>query len=200
MSKKLLKYNKNISVQGIMKNILFQLCFFLSSSFAIAQELFDYEQFNGISIGGGALLTSDISGGFFDFGFNLYDNEEFSIRNYIELNGGGTGREGGFGGGGIRERILFIETVPLTSNVAFRPYGGFDVGVSFLAGADNNSGSVFEGRGFGGFEIAGIKKNKSKFSVFVEAGGFGRACMGGYDNPQLVKGGAFFSLGGRKYF
>ena len=188
----------------------------LSTCALYSQDNFDYSKFNGISIGGGATVTSDISGGFFDFGFNFYSKDtttgNFSIRNYIEVMGGGfASGTGGYGILGFRERIIFAGITPITDGFGIRTYGGIDFGISFYAGdngVDNKTDLfeepfILEPRGFGGIEFLSADRNgRVSGSVFVEAGGGGRIFVAGNKNSLMgiTGGSAFINFGGRTYF
>ncbi len=188
----------------------------LSTTALYSQDNFDYSKFNGISIGGGATVTSDISGGFFDFGFNFYSKNtttgNFSIRNYIEVMGGGfASGTGGYGILGFRERIIFAGITPITDKFGIRTYGGIDFGISFYSG-DNGIDKktdlfeepfMLEPRGFGGIEFLFTEqKGRVSGSIFVEGGGGGRIFVSGNKDSTIgiAGGSAFINVGGRIYF
>ena len=180
-----------------------------TSSLSYARENFDYTKFNGISLGGGATVSSDISGGFVDFGFNFYtkknDNDgEFAIRNYLEVMGGGT-----FYGGvlGFRERLHFSGTHAITDQFGVRGYGGMDLGISFVEGNESkylfSAPYLLEYRGFGGIEFLFNMESKSGSSVFIEAGGGAKFSLGSDSSDMpigIARGSAFITFGGRYYF
>lgn len=182
----------------------------LSQTALYSEENFDYSKFNGVSLGAGATVTSDISGGFFHFGFSFYSKDttkgNFSIRNYIEVMGGGYLNGGVFG---FRERIVFGGIGAITDSFAIRGYGGIDFGVSFFDGQGTDkeffdTPLLLEPRGFGGLEFLFAYKNGSKSgSTFIEAGGGSRFSTkdGAQGLPSGIAGGvAFINFGGRVYF
>ena len=188
----------------MLKKIVLSLAFTaLVPSFALAADVAgaDYAKINGVSLGGGAVVGGGLDGaGFFDIGFNLYNKGSFSIRNNIQIFGGGasTGDVSGYGLAGIRERITFGNTYFVTSTFAVRGYGGIDVALNYYFEPASTPLSI-EPRGFGGVEFL-IKKQSGSFSsVFVEAGGSGIVSLGNIPSG-VKKGSAFISLGGSIYF
>ncbi len=183
------------------------LIMFVFSTFMYAQSKFKYLDANMISVGGGTTLTTDLYGGFFDIGMNIYTYRAFSVRNYIEINGGGYG-SGDVGGGyfGVRERIIIGQIMPITDLVAARGYGGFDIGFAFYSGSGKDSifeaPFILETRGFGGVEFLFDKEDGGMSAVFIEAGGGGRLFIGGekLENSLISHGAVFINFGGRYYF
>ncbi len=190
-----------------MKRLLvLSIILVLCGSLVFSQENFDYAWFTGISIGGGGLVTPDVSGGFLDFGFNLYskmnDDGQFSIRNYIELNAGGFKDHGIYG---VRERLVFGGTTAISDNFAIKGYGGVDFGAFAFQGV--SKANPFEGaflidtRGFGGVELLFLSDDSTNGSFFIESGGGPRFTTDGSDLPSSIATGfGFVSAGGRIYF
>lgn len=186
------------------KLFLLMLVLATSMHFVFAQEGFDISKFNGISLGGGASISSHISGGFIDLGFNIYSKGNFAIRNYVEIYGGGTSgnAENINGVFGIRERLIFSGITPITDAFGVRGYGGFDFAFSVFGGSETKSDYFKEPflltpRGFGGIEfLFASVSDKPSGSFFIESGGGSDIRTGGGDSTGF----AFISAGGRVYF
>ncbi len=163
-----------------------------------AQANFDVAKFNGLSMGAGASLTPTINGGFLDLGFNFFSKGNFAIRNYLEMNAGGSKNHNVYG---LRERLIFAQLYAITDKFGIRGYSGADFGFSVYNGG-TKSGQPFSApflltpRGFGGIEFL----FEDGGSTFIEAGGGANIVTEGNLPDDFSSGFAFINVGGRYYF
>ncbi len=173
-----------------------------------AQGGFDYSKFNGLSLGFGGSVSSDTSGGFVDIGYTISSIErgevEYSIRNYIEINGGVSDNDMAMFG--FRGRILLAATMGINESFGVRTYAGGDIGFSFFGETGDSffdAPYLLEPRGFIGVEFLLSKSPHVPCSMFTEFGGAGRITVGdgaSAASSEFLKGGAFVTVGGRIYF
>ncbi len=192
-----------------MKKFILCIYFLLIVGQVFAQEGFNIEKFSGFSMGGGGILTKEISGGFPDIGFPLYRNKSFFIRSHTRLiSGGYTSIDKNYASIGLQENIVLGTIVPASSTVALKYYGSAGFGVSFFTVQSNMENKEFftmplllEPVVLGGIEfLMHSAPEKDGISVFIELGTVYRFFSESYTPNAVSKQGSFITLGGRAYY
>ncbi len=192
-----------------MKKTSIRFCLLFLCSFIFSQERFDIDQFSGFSMGGGGILTKEMSGGFPDIGFPIYRDDFFFIRSHTRLiSGGFTLSDTDYASIGLQENIVIGTIVPASTTVALKYYGSIGFGASiFTIQSDTASKDFFtlplllEPAVLGGIEFL-MHSNpvKDGISVFIELGTVYRFFTEKYALNAISKQGSFITLGGRAYY
>ena len=170
---------------------------------AFSASLFGLENNTGdpndkISIAGTAYMESFKSGGGFELGFALFNNDKLSLRNFITVSGLGTTTESNAG------ILLFGDKIAIGSfrNSRFHTYG-FIGGEFGLFAADFkklfSAPFFWEIRGGGGIDIY-VSPSYAFFTEF--GGGFSSLTSdsGSYDEYHMKTGFTNITVGFRNYF
>lgn len=129
------------------------------------------------------------NGGGVEFGFPLYHNENWLIRNHISINGYGYHTEESYGQITLEEKLLFGGDIPVNA-ITIKPYGFISSGLGII----NWDSYVMDLSMGGGFEY----QFSTDISFFIEYGGAVTFALDSSEVPE--NGGTILSIGYRNYF
>lgn len=95
---------------------------------------------NGLSIGGASLLGNAKAGNYGDFGFGIFENENFYMRNHITIGGGELNSRTDYFD--LVEKLVFGSHMNVTENFAVRSYALLGFGFSMFGGEDKTDWST----------------------------------------------------------